>query len=122
MQPQPQNIRTPLATPSVAEVFHTLLAGNRFELERIVSTGQSTPAGEWYDQDHDEWVLLLSGEARLLFEGQPSACELRPGDYVNIPAHARHRVEWTDPVAETVWLALHYSLTPGLENRSPAPS
>lgn len=91
-----------------AEVIDELLRGGEFKLERIVSTGQVTPAGQWFDQETDEWVALLSGGARLLFEGDSNETVLHPGDYVKIPAHRRHRVTWTDPACETVWLALHH--------------
>ncbi len=90
------------------EVFETLIETNHFRLERIVSTGQATPGGEWYDQERNEWVALLSGSAGLLFEGESRARVMRPGDCVLIPARRRHRVEWTDPDQETIWLALHY--------------
>lgn len=103
-----QNIFQPLAAPSTEEVVDELASGNEFKLERIVSTGQMTPAGEWYDQDTDEWVLLLSGAAKLLFDDGKEALDLQPGNFVHIPAHQRHRVEWTDPECETVWLALHF--------------
>lgn len=76
-------------------------------IERIVSTGQSSPPGFWYDQEQVEWVVLLSGSAGLLFEGEAAPRILRPGDYIEIPAHARHRVEWTDANELTVWLAVH---------------
>jgi cupin 2 domain-containing protein len=94
--------------PKREEIFETLLETGRVRLERIISTGQSTPAGEWYDQERNEWVALLSGSAGLLFEGEPEPRVMKPGDYLIIPAHLRHRVEWTDPDHETVWLALHY--------------
>ena len=90
------------------EIFETLLETDQFKLERIVSSGQATPAGEWYDQTTNEWVVLLKGSAALRFEKEQEVCVLRPGDYVWIPAHERHRVEWTDPEGETVWLALHH--------------
>jgi len=102
------NLLSPLAPSPADEVFEELLRGSGFRLERIVSTGQATPEGQWYDQDADEWVLVLSGSAGLRFEGEEHPRELRPGDYVDIPAHQRHRVEWTDPHEPTVWLALHY--------------
>jgi cupin 2 domain-containing protein len=89
------------------ELFENLLRGNRFRLERIVSTGQCTPAGDWYDQENPEWVMLLTGKARLRLDDD-SEISLAPGDCLNIPAHCRHRVEWTDPHAPTVWLAIHY--------------
>jgi len=101
------NIFKPLETPTTVEFFEKLLSTKHFTLERIVSTGQATPPGEWYDQDQDEWVILLSGSAGLLFESEETVQVLHPGDYVNIPAHQRHRVEWTDSSQPTVWLALH---------------
>jgi cupin 2 domain-containing protein len=90
------------------EVTEILLKGQVFHLERIISAGQATPAGQWYDQDTHEWVLLLSGRAGLRFEEEGRVRSLNPGDCLNIPAHCRHRVEWTDPGQPTVWLALHY--------------
>ena len=90
------------------ESFETLLKGRAFKLERIVSQGHATPKGKWYDQPRCEWVLLMSGAARLLFENG-EVLELKPGDFVDIPAHRRHRVEWTHPRRKTVWLALHYA-------------
>jgi cupin 2 domain-containing protein len=77
-------------------------------LERIVSTGHATPPGEWYDQDRDEWVVVLRGRARLRIEGEPEDRALAPGDHLLLRAHVRHRVEWTDPDEPTVWLALFY--------------
>ena len=77
-------------------------------IERIVSTGQASPPGFWYDQDWGEWVVLLSGAARLRFADEDEPRHLGPGDWVDIPAHCRHRVEWTDPDQPTVWLAVHY--------------
>ena len=90
------------------EIVETLLETGNFKLERIVSTGQSTPEGQWYDQGRDEWVVLLSGGAGLSFEGEDEVKILRPGDYLFISAHRRHRVEWTDRRVPTVWLALHH--------------
>ena len=86
----------------------TLLAQNPWaRVERIVSTGQASPPGFWYDQDETEWVLLLSGSAALLFEGEDAPRLLGPGAFVEIPPHARHRVEWTDLERPTVWLAVY---------------
>lgn len=90
------------------EIFETLAASDHVRIERIVSRGQASPPGFWYDQDGAEWVILLAGNARLLFKGPDETVDLSPGDWVNIPAHRRHRVEWTDPDRETVWLAVHY--------------
>ncbi|MBM4093852.1 MAG: cupin domain-containing protein [Planctomycetes bacterium] len=98
-----------VADPAQAqEVFEPLVRGGAFTLERIVSTGQSTPAGHWYDGQRDEWVVLLSGAAVLKFAAAEHDVPLKPGDYVLIPAHCRHRVEWTDPSQPSVWLALHF--------------
>jgi cupin 2 domain-containing protein len=94
---------------SVAEEEISILAQTAgARIEKIVSTGQASPAGFWYDQDFDEWVFLLSGSAGLLIEGEDAPRELRPGAYVEIPAHVRHRVEWTDAEQPTVWLAIHF--------------
>ena len=104
------NLLTDLPRNCDDEVFEELLrvpGGTR--LERIVSTGQATPAGTWYDQSWGEWVLLVSGQARLRFESEPDERVMNPGDYVWIPANCRHRVEWTDPERKTVWLAVHAS-------------
>jgi cupin 2 domain-containing protein len=89
------------------ETFEHLAGRGEVLIERIVSTGQCTPVGDWYDQDGPEWVALLAGEARLGFD-DGSTLTLRPGDYADIPAHCRHRVEWTAPDTETIWLAVHY--------------
>ncbi len=77
-------------------------------VERIVSTGQASPPDFWYDQDWAEWVVVLSGAAGLLIEGEDAPRRLGPGDYVELPPHLRHRVEWTDPERPTVWLAVHW--------------
>lgn len=89
------------------EVLDTLLARDGFRIERIVSHGQATPEGEWYDQENDEWVILLSGAAKLLLEGDAVPRELGPGDFVFLPSHRRHRVVWTLFDKPTVWLAVH---------------
>jgi cupin 2 domain-containing protein len=91
-----------------AELFDTLLENGFVRIERIVSRGHATPAGQWYDQDRHEWVLLLQGAARLAF-ADGRELELAPGDWLEIPARQRHRVAWTDPAQDTVWLAVHYA-------------
>ena len=91
------------------ELFETLLERPGCRIERIVSRGQSTPAGQWYDQAWDEWVLLLQGAAALQLEGQEEPIELAPGEYLLLPAHCRHRVAWTANGEVTIWLALHLS-------------
>lgn len=90
------------------EVTEVLLKTETFRLERIVSDGQATPPGEWYDQETHEWVLLLKGSAGLRFAGDPEIRVMRSGDALHIPAHLRHRVEWTESKVKTVWMALHY--------------
>jgi cupin 2 domain-containing protein len=90
------------------ELCEPLVETGALRLERIVSLGQATPPGEWYDQEQAEWVALLTGRAALRLEGEEELVVLRPGDYLLIPAHRRHRVEWTDPREPTVWLALHF--------------
>ena len=92
-----------------AEVIQQLASGRDFRLQRIVSAGQSTPDGQWYDQDQDEWVLLLSGSAEILFQEDETVVELEAGDYLHIKAHQKHRVSKTDPIQKTVWLALHFT-------------
>ncbi|MDG4597017.1 MAG: cupin domain-containing protein [Candidatus Contendobacter sp.] len=95
----------PTALP--AERFDLLLCMGGCRLERIVSIGHATPPGQWYDQDEGEWVALLQGRAELRFADEDTARVLVPGDYVWIPAHRRHRVEWTSHDPPAVWLALH---------------
>ncbi len=89
------------------ELFATLLAAANVRIERIVSHGHTSPEGFWYDQEQHEWVVVLKGAARLRFEND--TVEMRPGDFVSIPAHKKHRVEWTTPDEPTVWLAVHYA-------------
>jgi cupin 2 domain-containing protein len=90
------------------ETFEMLAGAGQVRIERIVSDGHASPEGSWYDQDRPEWVLLLQGRAGLRFDGGEGLVLLNPGDWVDIPAHARHRVEWTDPKHKTVWLAVFY--------------
>jgi len=78
------------------------------KIERIISQGQASPPGFWYDQAWNEWVILLKGSATLQFEDEPATRALGAGDYVFIPARKRHRVEWTEPQQPTVWLAVHF--------------
>jgi len=102
------NLFDDLPADDTEEVFTRLLDVKGFRLERIVSAGHATPAGEWYDQDDHEWVAVLQGSAGMRFHGESQVHVLKPGDFVEIPAHKRHRVEWTDRHQKTVWLALHF--------------
>lgn len=90
-----------------AERVDVLVTAPGVRVERIVSTGQATAPGEWYDQPDDEWVVVLRGRARLRVEGEADARDLYPGDHLLLHAHVRHRVEWTDDAGPTVWLAVH---------------
>ena len=91
-----------------AEQFTTLIDRPGARIERIVSTGQATPPGEWLVQAHDEWVLLVQGAAGLLIEGD-AEIRLLPGDHLLIPANIPHRVSWTDPDQPTIWVAVHFA-------------
>jgi cupin 2 domain-containing protein len=102
------NIYASLPEKLDLEDFRELLSSKHVRIERIVSQGHATPAQEWLDQDHAEWVILLRGSARLLFEDENDPRVLAPGDYANIPAHRRHRVAWTSTEEPTVWLAVRY--------------
>jgi len=100
-------------TPEAAEYVETLLAQPGLRIERIVSSGQASPPGFWYEQAEAEWVLLVSGEALLRFEDESDARRLRAGDWLQIEPLRRHRVEWTAANAPTVWLAVHFPVTRG---------
>jgi len=89
------------------EAFTDLLNAGSVRIERILSKGQTSPENSWYDQDEHEWVVLLQGASELTF-ASGEVVSLKPGDYLNIPAHTRHRVSWTDPADLTVWLAVFY--------------
>ncbi|TRW97160.1 cupin domain-containing protein [Candidatus Methylobacter oryzae] len=89
------------------ELFECLFKQDNVQIERIISQGHATPAGQWYDQDWDEWVVLLQGQAVIVYEKDQQSFRLNAGDYLLIPAHTKHRVEWTPTDVHTVWLAVH---------------
>jgi cupin 2 domain-containing protein len=89
------------------ELVQTILTAASVRIERIISHGHASPEGFWYDQPQHEWVIVLKGAARLQFEDW--IVEMGPGDYINIPAHKKHRVEWTTPDEPTIWLGVKYS-------------
>ena len=91
------------------ELFEPLISSGGVLIERIISTGQTTPPGEWHDQERDEWVILLQGEAELAY-ADGSRMKLKAGDYVLIPAHQKHRVEYTSSDPPCIWLAVHANL------------
>ena len=105
---EPMNLLDNLPVDLPEELFTTILEASGFRVERIVSHGHASPPGFWYDQDDNEWVLVVEGSAAIEFEGQSEPVELRRGSYLNIPAHTKHRVVWTDPNEKTVWLAIQY--------------
>ena len=90
------------------ELFDDLIETDLVRIERIVSAAHASAEGFWYDQENDEWVLVVRGSAGLRFEDADEVVVLKPGDWINIPAHKKHRVEWTDPNEKTIWLAIHY--------------
>jgi cupin 2 domain-containing protein len=90
------------------ELFETICSTENVKIERIVSKGHSSPEGLWYDQDWNEFVLVVQGSAGLQIEGEDNIVALNAGDYLNIGSHVKHRVEWTDSSCETIWLAVHY--------------
>ncbi len=100
------NIFADLPSRLPDEVISTLIKAENLRIERIVSHGHFSPAGFWYDQDQQEWVMVLTGQAKLRLGDE--LIEMKAGDYVNIPANMKHRVEWTTPDEPTVWLAVHY--------------
>jgi cupin 2 domain-containing protein len=94
---------------SLPEELTTVLAESKHvRIERIVSTGQASPQGFWYDQADEEWVVVLQGTATLHFD-DGAVLPMSPGDHVLIPAHRRHRVEHTSTLEPTVWLAVFYA-------------
>ena len=89
------------------EKCEALVETGRVRIERIVSKGHRSPETGWYDQEQNEWVMVLKGAAILAFEDEASVT-LEAGDFVAIPAHKKHKVDWTAPDVETIWLAVHY--------------
>ncbi len=103
-----KNLITNIPTSLAEELIEVLVENKDVRIERIVSTGHSSPGNFWYDQEEHEWVVVLKGEARLLFKDDIESVDLKPGDHINIPAHKKHRVEWTTPNEPTVCLAVFY--------------
>ncbi len=102
------NIYSAIPDRAPEEIFETLVQAGRVMVERIISEAHASPEGSWYDQEESEFVLLLQGSAGLRFEGEEEIVVLKPGDWIDIAAHIRHRVEWTDPDERTIWLAVFY--------------
>jgi len=89
------------------EYFETLIQKGEFKIERIVSHGHTSPESGWYDQTQDEWVIVLQGEAIISFEDDADK-HLGIGDHIHIPVHTKHKVSWTTPKIETIWIAVHF--------------
>lgn len=100
------NLLSALPQPLTVELVDQLIGRPGLRIERIVSQGQASPEGFWYDQDEHEWVLLLQGAARL--RSEDATIDLKAGDWRHIPAHQKHRVEWSDPAQTTIWLAVFW--------------
>jgi cupin 2 domain-containing protein len=104
---KPENLLQVLPDARQGEVFAPLVDAGGVLIERIVSHGQASPPDFWYEQARAEWVLVVQGAARLQWD-DGSLVALGAGDHLLIPAHRRHRVDWTDPAQPTVWVAVHF--------------
>jgi cupin 2 domain-containing protein len=102
------NLLRDIPDARAGEITDAIVAAAGVRIERIVSLGQASPPGFWYDQEETEWVSLLAGAARLRFADEPEPHLIDPGDWIEIAPHRRHRVDWTDPTQPTVWLAVFY--------------
>jgi cupin 2 domain-containing protein len=102
------NLFSQLDEHAEREQFLILLSRPGLRIERVVSTGQVSPPGFWYEQEQGEWLVLLAGEAKLLIEDEAAPRDLLPGDFIDLPPGCRHRVDWTDPEAVTIWLTVSY--------------
>ncbi len=102
------NLFESLGTNLPEELTDTLVVSSTVRIERIVSHGQASPEEFWYDQQENEWVVVLRGKGCLRFADDDRTIVLEPGNFVNIPAGKRHRVEWTSADEPTVWLAVFY--------------
>ncbi len=107
-EPTTGNISQDIPERADHEHLSDLLTTSRVRIERIISHGQATPAGKWLEQEWDEWVLLLSGDAAVQIQGEALPRILAPGDYIHIPAFLKHRVQWTSSNQACIWLAIHY--------------
>jgi len=108
MKKQPINLFQDIPEELKQEFIEQLIEQDSFRVERIVSRGQISPAGFWYDQDEHEWVAVLAGKAEIQIDGLERLVTLNPGDTYHIPAHTKHRVAWTEPNHDTIWLAVFW--------------
>ncbi|MEM1405047.1 MAG: cupin domain-containing protein [Pseudomonadota bacterium] len=107
MATQSGNLLDEIPEELAEELFEKLVEGKEFRVQRIVSKGHTAPESGWFDQEEHEWVLVVKGEARVSFDNGDVE-HLSAGSYLNIPARTKHRVSWTSPHTETVWIAIHY--------------
>ena len=108
MSNKPRNLFQDIPDHLDQELVERLLAHDSFRIERIVSRGHVSPPKFWYDQDEHEWVSVLTGKAQLQIEGEKNLVTLGPGDTYVLPAHTKHRVAWTEPTYDTIWLAVFW--------------
>lgn len=94
------------------EFFEDIVKSNNVRIERIISNGQTSPESGWYDQNQNEWVIVIKGRAQLTFLNEAfennKVVDLGPGDYLNIPSHTKHKVSYTETSQPTIWLAVFY--------------
>jgi cupin 2 domain-containing protein len=103
-----KNIFNDIPSNLSKEILDEIISTDKIRIERIISKGQTSPENFWYDQEENEWVIVIKGKAKLKIIDEDELIELNEGDYINIPSHKKHRVEWTDPESETIWLAVFY--------------
>jgi cupin 2 domain-containing protein len=104
-----QNVFDDIPDKVPLEIFQDILVTDKLTIERIISKGQTSPDTGWYDQEENEWVVVLQGHAKLRFEQDNQLVELTSGSFINIKAHTKHKVEWTCPDQHTIWLAIFYN-------------
>jgi len=106
------NIFTEIPKDLSNEIFENIIKNDNVTIERIISLGHTSPPTGWYDQDRNEWIIVLKGSAKIVLLTPTSQNEttttLSAGDHINIPAHTQHKVIWTTAESETIWLAIHY--------------
>jgi cupin 2 domain-containing protein len=103
-----KNIFNDIPSNLSKEILDEIISTDKIRIERIISKGQTSPENFWYDQEENEWVIVIKGKSKLKIIDEDELIELNEGDYINIPSHKKHRVEWTDPESETIWLAVFY--------------
>ena len=108
MHKKAENIFESIPDDLTEEIFEPILHAKNIKIERIISNGHTSPGTGWYDQEHNEWVMVLKGDAIIAFEDKKEI-RLNEGSYLNIAAHTKHQVSWTSQDTETIWLAIHYS-------------